>query len=318
MLTYITRRLIIAVLVIFIVSLAVFLMVRLLPGDPILMYLSQGQLQTFSEERIEFIRHEFGLDKPLIVQYGNWVNDVLHGNLGMSLSYHEPVTSILIRRLPVTLHLGLVSFVISIALGIGLGLISALRRGKAADLVVTLVANLGITVPIFWLGILMIYAFGLKLGWLPIFGYTSPFEDFWLNTRQVIMPITCLAIFALGATARQARSSMLEVTRQDYIRTARAKGLSERVIVMRHMLKNGLIPIVTLSGMQFSGILGGAVLIEVVFNIPGMGRLAVDALTTLDFAVLQAVTLVMAIMVALVNLIVDISYGWFDPRIRYA
>jgi peptide/nickel transport system permease protein len=317
MANYIIRRLIAAVFIIIIVSLVVFFAMRLLPGDPILMYLGQQQLQTLTEAQIQIARHQFGLDRPLTVQYVDWVSDLIHGKLGTSVSYHEDVAQLLIRRLPLTLHLGLISFILGTILGILAGVISALKRGKVTDLLVTLLANIGITVPIFWLGILMIYVFGYKLSWLPMFGYVSPFENFWLNTKQIIMPIICLSIFTVGAIARQTRSSILEVNRQDYIRTAWAKGLRERAIILKHMLKNGLIPIVTLSGMQLSGILGGAVLIETVFNIPGAGRLSVDAVMSLDYVVVQDVALITAMMVVLANLIVDISYGWLDPRIRY-
>ena len=317
MTAYIIRRLIAAVFIILIVSLVVFFMMRLLPGDPVLMFLGQDQLETLSEEQLTLLRHEYGLDRPLMVQYFDWLGDISRGHLGDSVFYHEPVSRLFLRRLPVTLYLGIISFIISTTLGIVAGVISALRRGKTADFVVTLFANVGITIPIFWLGILMIYFLSLKMHWLPMFGYTSPLEDFWLSLRQAIMPIICLAIFTIGAVARQTRSSMLEVIHQDYIRTAWSKGLKERFIVTRHILKNGLIPIVTLSGMQLSQILGGAVLVETVFNIPGLGRLSVDALMSLDYAVVQAVALIMAVMVALANLMVDISYGWLDPRIRY-
>jgi peptide/nickel transport system permease protein len=185
------------------------------------------------------------------------------------------------------------------------------------DLAVTLLANIGITIPIFWLGIVLIYIFGLQLRWLPIHSFVWPFEDFWLSIRQTIMPMACLIIFSVGAVARQTRSSMLEVIRQDYIRTAWAKGLRERVVVFRHVLKNGLIPIVTLSGMQVPQILGGQVLVETVFNINGMGRLAVESVFSLDYAVVQAIVLLTAILVVLANFVVDVSYGWLDPRIRY-
>jgi peptide/nickel transport system permease protein len=315
--TFIIRRFLQSLLVIIIVSLVVFFMMRLLPGDPVLMYMSQEQYQSLSMAQVEIVRHEFGMDKPLIVQYFNWVGDVFRGEFGKSLFYREDVGALIAWRLPITLHLGLVSFVISTVLGILAGVISAIRRGKVMDTLVTVGANIGITIPIFWLGIILIYTFGLKLGWLPLQGYTSPFDDFWLSTKQIIMPVICLAIFTIGAVARQGRSSMLEVISQDYIRTAWAKGLRERAVVMRHALKNGLIPIVTLSGAQLSQILGGAVFIETVFNIPGMGRLAVDALFSLDYAVVQAIALLTALMVVLANFIVDISYGWLDPRIRY-
>jgi peptide/nickel transport system permease protein len=314
---YITRRILHALIVIFIVSLVVFFMMRLLPGDPVLMYMSQQQFQSLSEEQIAIVKHDFGLDKSLLVQYIDWVGGLFRGNLGKSLFYREDVIGLIVWRLPITLYLGLISFVISTLLGIVAGVLSAVRRGKVTDFLVTVGANIGITIPIFWLGILLIYLFGLKLRVLPIQGYTSPFTDFSLNMKQMVMPVICLAIFTIGAVARQARSSMLEVINQDYIRTAWSKGLQERSIVMKHALKNGLIPIVTLSGMQVSQILGGAVLIETVFNIPGMGRLAVDALLSLDYAVVQAIALFTAIMVVMANVIVDISYGWLDPRIRY-
>jgi peptide/nickel transport system permease protein len=287
-----------------------------MPGDPILMFISQERYESFSQEQLELTRQEYGLDKSLPMQYVDWVKGLLHGDLGISLFYQKDVSDILAKRLPVTLYLGVVSFVIGTLLGILAGVISAVRRGKIMDLIMTLAANVGITIPTFWLAIVMIYVFGLKLGWLPIYGFTSPFENFVLSTRQIIMPVICLAIFTVGAVARQTRSSMLEVLRQDYVRTAWSKGLKERLIIEKHVLKNGLIPVVTLSGIQIGTILGGAVLIETVFNISGMGRLAVDALFSLDYSVVQAVVLLTAMMIVLTNLIVDISYGILDPRIR--
>jgi peptide/nickel transport system permease protein len=317
MTTFIIRRLLLALLVVIIVSLLVFLLMRMLPGDPILMYLSGKQLQEISPQELALTREKFGLDKPLLVQYGVWVQGLLHGDLGTSLLTHQKVWALIAPRIPVTLHIGLLAFVISTLLGIVAGVLSAIRRGKWVDQAVTLLANLGITVPIFWLGILMIYLFGLKWHALPIFGYTSPFENFWLNVKQLVMPVFCETIFGLSATARQTRSSVLEVIQQDYIRTAWSKGLVERVVIIKHVLKNALIPVVTLSGMGLSQILGGAVLIEMVFSIPGMGRLAVDALFALDYPITQGVVLLTAIMVVSANLIVDISYGWLDPRVRY-
>ena len=273
MAAYIRRRLIQAVFVLIIVSLMVFIVIRLMPGDPILIYLAQQEMQNLTKEQIEQARHEFGLDKPLMLQYIDWISSLFRGEFGTSLFYREEVSKLIIQRLPITLHLGLLAFVISTILGITAGMLAALTRGRWLDTLMTLLANLGITVPIFWLGILMIFLFGLRLGLLPIFGYTSPFDGFWLSMKQLIMPVCCLAIFPLASSARQTRSSMLEVMRQDYIRTAWSKGLKERVIVMRHILKNGLIPVITLIGMSLSQILGGSVLIETVFNIPGMGRL---------------------------------------------
>jgi len=317
MLTYIVRRLLESLVVVILVSIIVFAGMRMLPGDPLLMLFNPNQIESFSEEQLAQIRHDAGLDKPLAVQYFSWAGDVLHGDLGKSILYKTSVSKDVAQRLPITAHLGVLAFIIGMVIGVPLGVISAVKRGRRVDTLVTTLANLGITVPTFWLGIMMIYLFAITLHWLPVMGYTSPFTDFWKSTRQLIMPVFCLAIFPLAGNARQARSSMLEVLRQDYIRTAWSKGLHERVVIMRHALKNSLIPIVTLAGMGVSGIVGGSVLIEQVFNIPGMGRLAVDSLFTHDYAYVQGITLIITVVVVLANLLVDISYGWLDPRVRY-
>jgi peptide/nickel transport system permease protein len=316
--TYIFRRLITVFIVIIIVSVMVFLAIRLLPGDPILVYLSQGDVASLSPAEIAKAKHEFGLDKPIYQQYGIWIWDLLHGNWGKSLFYREEVSKLIKERLPISLNISLIAFILNIPLSIGAGLICALKRGKAADNIITSFAIFGISVPIFWLGILMILFFGLKFHLLPLSGYTSPFEDLGMNFRQLILPIICLMIGGLAGACRQTRSSVLEVIRQDYIRTAWSKGLRERTIVLRHVLKNALIPVLTLKGMALGHILGGNVLIETVFNIPGIGRLAVDATFSQDYTVVQATVLITALMVVLSNLIVDISYGWLDPRIRYS
>jgi peptide/nickel transport system permease protein len=202
-------------------------------------------------------------------------------------------------------------------LGIPAGVICAVRRGEWLDTAVTILANIGITIPTFWLGTMLIYLFSLKLGWLPVQGYVSPFIDFGQNIKLIVMPVLCLAIFPISAVARQTRSSMLEVIRQDYVRTAWAKGLKESVVIMRHALKNGLIPVVTLSGVILSSIIGGSVLIEMVFNITGVGRLLVNAVFAYDYTLVQGCVLFVAIAILFINFIVDISYAWLDPRIRY-
>jgi len=317
MTAFIIRRLIQAVFVILIVTIGVFLVMRILPGDPIYMLYNPNQLQEISDEDIARIRHEAGLDKPLFIQYTDWMGGVFRGNLGVSVLYHTSVSDEVAKRLPVTAHLGILAFIVGFVIGVPMGVIPAIRRGTWLDTFVTSLANLGVTVPIFWLGIMLIYLFSVELRWLPVQGYTSPFDDFWKSTKQLIMPVFCLSIFAIAGNARLARSSMLEVLKQDYIRTAWAKGLGERIIIIRHALKNGLIPIVTMAGMGIGGIVGGAVLIEQVFNIPGMGRLAVEAIFAKDYAFVQGVTLLITVAVILANLLVDISYGWLDPRIRY-
>jgi peptide/nickel transport system permease protein len=317
MVAFIIRRLLQSIIVVIIVSVMVFFLMRMLPGDPLLMYMTKQNIQTLSMEQIEMTRHEFGLDKPMVLQYFDWMKGLSHGDLGKSILQRRTVNSLIANRLPVTLYLGLVSFILANLVGVITGLIAAIRRGKAMDLVVTLFANFGITIPTFWLAIMMIYGFGLKLGWLPIMGFTNPFDNFWMSTKQLIMPIICLSIFPLGMASRQTRSSMLEVVRQDYVRTAWSKGLQERQVILKHALKNGLIPIVTLAGLQICQILGGSVIVETVFGISGMGRLAVDALLSVDYPIVQAVVLLTSTMVVISNFIVDIAYGWIDPRIRF-
>jgi len=317
MTAYIIRRLIQSLVVFLLVTMAVFFVIRLLPGDPILVLMSPEEMGRTTEAQIAALRHEFGLDRPLGVQYVYWLSDVVRGDLGVSVLFRTDVTSEVLRRLPITLHLGLLAIIISSILGILLGVASAVRRGGWIDTVVTLLANLGITVPSFWLGILLIYLFALYFRLLPVYGYTSPFGNFWMSTRQMIMPVFCLSVFPLATVARQTRSSMLEVMGQDYIRTAKSKGLTERMVVARHALKNALIPIVTLTGISFRNVLGGAVIIETVFNIPGLGRLGVSSIITKDYAIVQGVVLVMVTAVLLINLAIDLSYSFLDPRVRY-
>jgi peptide/nickel transport system permease protein len=311
--TYIVRRVILSIIVLLLITIITFFLLHIMPGDPATIMLGMDA----SPEQIEALRKELWLDRPLIVQYGHWLSNAIQGDLGKSVVYREPVTDFITVRLPVTMHLSLMALVLSTILGVGAGIICAVRRGGFLDSVITLAANIGIAIPIFWLGILGIYFLGLKLGWLPIQGYTSPFDNFWLSTSKAVMPVLCLAIPSIALLARQTRSSMLEVVRQDYIRTAWAKGLKERVIILKHALKNALIPVVTLLGMEIRYILGGAVLVETVFNIPGMGRLIVTSVLEKDFIITQACVLVIAVGVLLANLLVDISYGWLDPRVRY-
>jgi peptide/nickel transport system permease protein len=318
MTAYIIRRLILGVIILWIVTLIVFFAMRLLPGDPLVIFMGQqASSGAMSQEQMESLRHEYGLDKPIVVQYFNWMGGLLRGDLGTSIYYHEDVGKLLGQRFPITLHLGLLAFIISNVFGILLGLLAGIRRGTWIDAVATTVANIGITIPVFWLGVLLIYTLGLKFDWLPIYGYTSPMEDFWLNTRQIIMPVICLAITGMAYTARQMRSAVLEVIRQDYIRTAWSKGLQERTIILKHALKNSIIPVITLMGMGLGMVFGGAVLVETVFAIPGVGRLLVASVFAQDYVVVQSGTLVIAFIIILSNLIVDISYGWLDPRIRY-
>ena len=284
-----------------------------MPGDPAAAMLGTNA----TREEIDALRKELWLDRPFLVQYGHWFSNALHGNLGISIIYREPITDIFAARLPITLYLSFLAFILCTFLGVAAGIICAIRRGGMLDQIVSVCANVGIAIPVFWLGILCIYLFGLKTGWLPIYGWTSPFDDFMRSSKQAIMPVIMLAIPGIAVLARQSRSSMLEVIRQDYIRTALSKGLRERVVVLRHALKNALIPVVTLMGLHVRILVGGSVLVETVFSIPGMGRLIVAGALNKDFLIVQGGVLFIGAIVSVANLLVDISYGWLDPRVRY-
>jgi peptide/nickel transport system permease protein len=313
MFAFIIKRIAQTFVVLLILSILVFSLLHFLPGDPAVIVLGTEA----EPEAIQALREELNLDKPLPVQYSIWIYKLIHGDLGASIMYDLPVAGLILKRFPITIAMGFFAILLSSILGTTAGIICAIRRGTVLDQVITVIANTGISIPVFWLGILGIYAFGLTLGWLPVQGYTSPFDDFWLSVQKMIMPTFCLSVIPLAVMARQSRSAMLEVIQQDYIRTAWSKGLKERVIVLRHALKNALIPVVTLLGLQTRYVVGGSVLIETVFNIPGMGRLLVTAIFDKDFLIVQSTVLVIGVVIGVVNLIVDISYGYIDPRIRY-
>jgi peptide/nickel transport system permease protein len=310
---YIIRRLIQTIIVLLVVTFISFLLLHLTPGDPAAAMLGTEA----SREQIETLQKELWLDRPFIVQYGHWLFNVFKGDFGTSVMFRDPAVKIFAERLPITLYLSMLAFILSTFLGISAGIICAIRRGSILDQIVSLFANLGISTASFFLGYIGILVFSFKLGWLPISGYTSPLDDFWLSFKQIIMPVIIMATPGIAVMARQTRSSMLEVIHQDYIRTAYSKGLMEKVIVMRHALKNALIPVVTLLGMQIRILVGGSVIVETVFNIPGLGRLLVQGAINKDFIVIQGGVLLIGTIVCLANLLVDISYGWLNPRYKY-
>lgn len=299
------------------VSIATFIAIRLLPGNPLLIYAHSRHLTTLTPEAQERLIEGFGLNKPIILQYTSWVSNLFKGDFGYSYFLNQSVAHALKQRLPVTAYLGIITLIISAILGPAIGILCAIRRGTWIDTLLTTISNLGMTAPQFWLGVLLIWTFSLKLKWLPVMGYVSPFTDFGESIRHIILPVICLALPATTGLARQSRSSILEVVRQDYVRVAWSKGLSERKVVVKHILKNGFIPIVTILGMYIATILSGVVLVETVFNINGIGLLMVNSVFSKDYVILQAGTIIMAISAVLANLLVDISYGWFDPRIRF-
>jgi peptide/nickel transport system permease protein len=308
------------ILVLVLVSVLIFSFMHLLPGDPLYLFVDPTTAGDLEEEARQALMHQYGLDQSLPMQYINWINGILHGDLGKSTATNgESVNALISERLPTTAYMGILALILGSLTGITLGTVCALRRGKWIDTCFTVIANIGITMPSFFVGMILIYIFTYKLGWLraPL-GYVSPFTDFGVNIRQIILPVFVLSIFLTASLTRQTRSCMLEVIQQDYIRTAWAKGLREKLIIVRHTLKNGLIPVVTTMGLHVSLIFGGTVVIETVFNIPGMGRLMRDALFGYDYQVVQSGVLIIATIIVIVNIIVDISYGWFDPRIRYS
>ena len=313
MLTYIVHRLVQTFFSVLVLTFIVFLLMQLLPGDPV-----AGLFGNMPSTRAEYdrITQEFWLDRPVLVQYVHWLGKVLHGDLGRSIIERRQVSEMIIRSLPITLQLSSLAVGVAALIGIPLGIIAAIWRGSILDTVITTLANIAIGIPAFWLGIMLIYLVAYRLQWLPISGYTSPFDDFWLYIRQMILPVMTLSFSFIAFLARQMRSGMLEVIHQDYIRTARSKGLRERIVIFRHAVRNALIPVVTTLGVTLGHLIGGTVLIETVFNIPGMGRLIVQSIMRSEFFVMQGSILIVGLIVAMLNLLVDILYLWLDPKIR--
>ena len=313
MTTYIIRRLIHLIPVLFGVSLAVFLLLRLTPGDPATAIL--GVQATPNE--VARIRHALGLDRPWWVQYSIWLGNVLQGDLGVSYQNKRPVSLLIAQRLPATVELALASLLIAAIFGISTGILSALKRYTTADYVFTFLALFGISMPGFWFAILLILVFSLYLGWFPASGYAPLKAGLGAHLSHLVLPAIALGLFNTGALMRFTRSSMLEVISQDYIRTARAKGLLEGAVVYRHALKNALIPTLTVLGLQVGFLMAGAVIIEQVFAWPGIGWLTLTAINQRDYPVVMGVVLIIALVFVLSNLVVDLLYTWADPRIRF-
>jgi ABC-type dipeptide/oligopeptide/nickel transport system permease component len=357
MTTYILRRILLSIPVLFGILFATFTLARLIPGDPCRAILGEKATDAVCDEFI----HRHGLDRPVLVQFGYYVNDVAHGDFGRSFRFSKPVTELLIERLPITVELSIAALLVSILVGVPLGVISAIKHNTWVDVLTMLWANTGVSMPVFWLGLMLAYVFALALKdtpfQLPPSGrlspglITTPFYDVWnlrlpsgsmlhtifdfigrmnilnglLSTDfalvkdaivHLILPAMALGTIPMALIARMTRSSMLEVLGQDYIRTARAKGLRQRVVVMKHAFRNALLPIVTVTGLSLGGLLGGAVLTETVFNLSGVGRILYDAITARDYGIVQAFTVVIAVFFVILNLLVDISYAYLDPRIR--
>ncbi|NSY19562.1 ABC transporter permease [Neorhizobium sp. AL 9.2.2] len=312
MLSYVLRRLAIAIPTLLLVSILVFSLLKFLPGDP--------AIALAGEERdpavIEYLRQKYSLDQPLYVQYGKWLAGIVQGDFGLSIRTRLPIGEMIAQKLPVTIQLSVMAMILATLIGIPAGIIAALKRGTAADYGVSIIGLAGLSVPSFWLGIMLILLFAVTLGWFPSGGYVAFFDSPLENLRHTLLPSLVLGTAAAAIVMRHTRSAMLQVLKQDYVRTARAKGLKERIVVVRHVLRNSLVPVVTMSTLHLGELLSGAVLTEQVFGIPGFGKMIVDGVFSRDYAVVQAVVLCSAALFLLMNLLADIAYVILSPRLR--
>jgi peptide/nickel transport system permease protein len=309
---HVARRLLHAIPILFLVSLISFGLIKLVPGDPAVVM--GGATATAAE--IAAIRANLGLDRPMHVQILSFYGNLLQGDLGRSLLLGQPVTEAIVQRLPPTLWIAAYALLLTVVLGLATGVVAALRHNTWVDQVVTVIALLGVSLPNFWLGLVMIVLFSVQLGWLPTSGYVAPTESVIDFLRTATMPAVALALLQIGLLTRITRAAMLEVLSQDYIRTARAKGLPEVIVVLKHALANVMIPVVTVVGLIFSVLISGSIVIETVFSVPGMGSLLGNAILRRDYPMIQGGLLVVTTALVLLNLITDVLYAYFDPRIR--
>jgi len=316
MLQYILRRLVLLIPVLFGVSLVIFGLVRLLPGDAAL--LAIGVDQRITEEQREAVRRSYGLDQPVPVQYAKWISHVVQGDLGKSLRTKRPLTTELKLRLPVTIQLTIMAGILGTIPAIVMGVIAALKRNSVADYAATITTLLGISAPNFLLGILLMLLFSYKLKWLPPVGYEKFTEDPVQNLKSMILPAVSLSLPLAAVMMRNTRSAVLEVLNQDYVRVARAKGLDRQRVLLRHVIPNAALPIITIAGIQIAGLLGGTIIIEQIFGLPGLGRYIYDGIANRDYPVVQGVTLIVATMFVIISMLVDVLYAVVDPRLRKA
>jgi peptide/nickel transport system permease protein len=311
---YVVRRVAQSLLALLGVSIVVFALMHLVPGDPVRTALGTR----FDQEAYETLRARAGLDRPILVQYVQWLGGALTGDLGVSFRSGRSVTDVILQRLPATALLAGASLVVALVIALPAGIVSAIRQGKPVDYVATALSQIGVSIPDFWYGIMLILVFSLWLGWLPPSGYVSPLEDPVEFLRRVTMPAVTIGVVTGAILTRFTRSSVLEALNAEHVRLARAKGLPERRILREHVLRNAWIPIVTITGLQLATLLGGIVVVEVVFAWPGLGRLALDAVLSRDYPVMQGAVLLIAAAFLLINLLVDLLYARLDPRITYS
>jgi peptide/nickel transport system permease protein len=310
--TFIVRRLLMTIPILFFVTVMVFSLLHMIPGDPTAIILGPEA----TPEVKEALREELGLNKPIVFQYMHWLGNALQGDLGFSLIDRSPVTELIQQRLPATIELTIGTFLVGIIIAVPAGILSAIRPGGWVDYTSTMIALGGMSIPHFWLGMMFIIFFSVQLGWLPASGYVPFFENPIANISAMIMPMVATGFRESAVLMRMLRSSMLDVANADYIRTAYSKGFSERLVILRHALKNALVPVITASGLQIAALLGGFVITETIFNIPGFGRLIVESIFARDFVTVQGAILVSALLVVLINLLIDIIYALIDPRIK--
>jgi peptide/nickel transport system permease protein len=314
---YIIQRLLQLIPVLFLVSVIVFLIVRIIPGDPVLVILgvdSEGS-STYTEEQYQALRHELGLDQPIAVQYIRWTVKLLHGDFGLSIRSRRPVLEALLDRYPATLYLAATAFAVAVFIAIPAGVIAAINQNKTLDYTAMSYAMLGLAIPNFWLALMLILFFSLKLGWLPSIGYASPFTDPLRFLQHVSLPAIVLGTSMAASVTRYMRAEMLEQLNQDYIRTARAKGLPRRLVIVKHAAKNSLIAVVTVLGLDIARLLGGSTIVETVFTWPGIASLLLEGIYSRDFPIVQGAVLFLALTYVFINLIIDILYKFLDPRI---
>jgi len=312
---YLLQRLITAFLTLFGMSVVIFVLLRLVPGNIVdILFSSAGFVNPAAKEEIA---RELGLDQPIPVQYGRWLRDIAHGELGKSYRYDIPAWQVIKPRIPVTAELALLALLVAVLLGVPTGVLSAVRQDSATDYLLRLLSLAGLSMPSFWLGMVIILLLVSWAGWIPAMTYVSPFEDFKAHVLQFLFPALAVGYRSSALIMRITRSSMLDVLREDYIRTAWAKGQRERIVVFGHALRNATLPVITIIGIEFAFMIGGLVVTETVFNLPGVARYLVDAILWRDYPVVQNLVLFIAIVVVLANLTVDLLYGWLDPRIRY-
>jgi len=312
---YLLQRLITAFLTLFGMSVVIFVLLRLVPGNIVdILFSSAGFVNPAAKQEIA---RELGLDQPIPVQYGRWLRDIAHGELGKSYRYDIPAWQVIKPRIPVTVELALLALLVAVLLGVPTGVLSAVRQDSATDYLLRLLSLAGLSMPSFWLGMVIILLLVSWAGWIPAMTYVSPFEDFKAHVLQFLFPALAVGYRSSALIMRITRSSMLDVLREDYIRTAWAKGQRERIVVFGHALRNATLPVITVIGIEFAFMIGGLVVTETVFNLPGVARYLVDAILWRDYPVVQNLVMFIAIVVVLANLTVDLLYGWLDPRIRY-